>query len=378
MKRKIISFALILMLVLSLVNVVFADTTVSVILDGKTLDFDVPPQIINGRTMVPIRVIFEAMGAKVNWYEPIKSARAEKDNKFVTVKLESKNLRIMPFGQSEEQIIEMDCVPMLIDGRILVPARYVAEAFNYNVNWDEAKKTVVISSGKTTDENNTQNNSIYPNVDGYDFLDNLYYNKGPFNLIDDKKNNLYIEKFVVDSIEKNKDNTFLIICDIAGTLYSTNSFSYYAFYIDENWNTIGKSLLNVVGEGQFKKIDFLFDCPPQTRRIYLAVKDPELNKINSQKELKNISYYKNYKDVPDFGSCTDSVLITDNSSGYAYYYISDAMTNEAIRKYKDILNNLGYKELRDGYFIKDSRTVLIHIGNTGMGKMIFIFIDTLK
>ena len=40
---------------------------ISVYLDGQPLTFDVQPQIINGRTVVPLRAIFEAMGAKVNW-----------------------------------------------------------------------------------------------------------------------------------------------------------------------------------------------------------------------------------------------------------------------------------------------------------------------
>jgi len=278
--KKIIFIGLLITMFCFSCNVM-ASETIKVTLDGKLIEFDVPPQIINGRTMVPIRAIFEAMGAKVNWYEPIKAARAEKDDKFVTIKLESEDLWIMPFGQTENQIIKMDCVPILIDGRILVPARYVAEAFNYNVNWNETTKTVVISNNDNYTKSDIQDSNNYSDINGYEFLENLYYDKGPFNVVDNKRNNLYIEEFVISSVEKNEDNTFFITCEITGELYPedySNSISYYAFYIDENYKTIGRSLLNVIGKGKFQKIDFLFDCPPQTKRIFISTKDPQFYK----------------------------------------------------------------------------------------------------
>ena len=48
--------------------------TVSVYTDGTQIDFDVEPQIINDRTMVPMRAIFEAIGAEVNWDDSTKTA----------------------------------------------------------------------------------------------------------------------------------------------------------------------------------------------------------------------------------------------------------------------------------------------------------------
>lgn len=53
------------MLITSAVIPVMAENDIQVKLDGKTLSFDVPPQIINDRTMVPLRAIFEALGATV-------------------------------------------------------------------------------------------------------------------------------------------------------------------------------------------------------------------------------------------------------------------------------------------------------------------------
>ncbi len=45
-----------------------ASREIRVMVDGKYIDFDVPPQVINSRTMVPVRAIFEELGADVEWY----------------------------------------------------------------------------------------------------------------------------------------------------------------------------------------------------------------------------------------------------------------------------------------------------------------------
>jgi len=53
---------------------------IRVILEGKEVEFDVPPQIINGRTMLPVRAIFEALGATVKWDPEPQNITAEKWN----------------------------------------------------------------------------------------------------------------------------------------------------------------------------------------------------------------------------------------------------------------------------------------------------------
>ena len=68
MKRKFLSTFLAITLLFSLTSFnVFANQPISVYLDNQPLQFDVAPQIIDGRTMVPARVIFEKLGATVNW-----------------------------------------------------------------------------------------------------------------------------------------------------------------------------------------------------------------------------------------------------------------------------------------------------------------------
>lgn len=110
--------------------------------DGEKINFDVPPQTVNNRTMVPIRAIFEAMGATVDWDDSTQTATCVKENTTVKMTLNSTTEYINGVPHS------MDVSPVIINGRTLAPARYVAEAFGYNVSWDEMTQSVLISKNQ--------------------------------------------------------------------------------------------------------------------------------------------------------------------------------------------------------------------------------------
>ena len=138
--KKIISLLLVIGLVLSSATLAFAnENEISVYVEGQKVSFDVPPQTINDRTMVPIRAIFEVMGATVNWDNATQTAICTKDNTVVKMTLNSKieYINDIPY--------EMDVAPVIVDNRSLAPARYVAEAFGYFVNWDGNTKSVLIN-----------------------------------------------------------------------------------------------------------------------------------------------------------------------------------------------------------------------------------------
>jgi hypothetical protein len=67
-KRKGILLALIVLLIASLVPAAsFAADPIKLVVNGKAVQADVPPQIFEGRTMVPVRWVAEALGATVSW-----------------------------------------------------------------------------------------------------------------------------------------------------------------------------------------------------------------------------------------------------------------------------------------------------------------------
>ena len=111
-----------------------------VILNGRRLSFDVPPQIINDRTLVPLRTIFEALGATVDWNEDTQTVTAKKDNTVVSLTIGNTSPTI------NGQVITIDQPGIIRNGRTLVPLRFVAESFGVTVDWDAAARTVNITT----------------------------------------------------------------------------------------------------------------------------------------------------------------------------------------------------------------------------------------
>ena len=113
---------------------------IKVYIDEKDVKFDVPPQIINGRTMVPLRAIFEAIGADVNWDDKTKTITIEKEEKSYVMKIGE---NIITIGNS---YVIMDTYPTIIDNRTLVPVRFIAECLGYTVNWDDNNRVVTVDT----------------------------------------------------------------------------------------------------------------------------------------------------------------------------------------------------------------------------------------
>ena len=166
--KKIISFILLICLALTSMSIsVFANDEISVVVDNSPVIFtDVKPMLINNRTFVPVRALSESLGAKVDW---------DGNNQIVTItKLETRPTKIMFTNNNTEQTYpqtyyttmlqinsnilvsykdftqltitsdeNMDVTPVIIEGRTMLPARYVANSLGYEVEWDEKTRTVI-------------------------------------------------------------------------------------------------------------------------------------------------------------------------------------------------------------------------------------------
>ena len=116
-----------------------SDDGITVYIDNKKVSFDVEPMIINDRTMVPMRAIFEALGADVTWNDASKTAKGVLGG--TTVEITIGAGYIVKNGQSTY----IDTPATVVSGRTLVPVRAIAASFDCNVNWDAAKQRVDIS-----------------------------------------------------------------------------------------------------------------------------------------------------------------------------------------------------------------------------------------
>ncbi len=118
---------------------------ISITVDGNPLETDTPAQVIEGRTMVPLRAIFEAVGADVRWDSTDKSISANKGDTSIGMKIDSSLFEV----NGEEK--SLDVPPQIINGRTMVPARAVAESLDCDVEWDNVSKTVIIITVKNVE-----------------------------------------------------------------------------------------------------------------------------------------------------------------------------------------------------------------------------------
>lgn len=107
--------------------------------NGTDKDLDVPAQIIESRTMVPLRAIFEALGASVEWDDATKTVTSVKDDTTVKLTIGTKSITVN--GEAKE----LDVPAQIVESRTLVPVRAIAESFGCEVGWDDATKTVTIT-----------------------------------------------------------------------------------------------------------------------------------------------------------------------------------------------------------------------------------------
>jgi len=112
---------------------------IHVVLDGKKLTFDVPPQMMNGRTLVPLRAIFEEMGAAIEWDGALQTVTAKKGDTVVTLTIGDTSPTI------NGKVVPIDQPGIIIDSRTLAPLRFVAEAFGGTVEWSIPDNTAKIT-----------------------------------------------------------------------------------------------------------------------------------------------------------------------------------------------------------------------------------------
>lgn len=113
--------------------------------DGKWVNIDsqgTSPSIINGRTMIPIRAVIEAMGGTVSWNGNLQQ---------VTLKLDGKTLYLRigeNYAFDDNDTFKLDSAPILAEGRTLLPVRAVVEYFGGSVSWNNSDRCVTITYSK--------------------------------------------------------------------------------------------------------------------------------------------------------------------------------------------------------------------------------------
>ena len=118
----------------------FASGDVRVEFNAMEVEFDQPAVISENRTLVPLRKIFELLGAAVSWDDGTRTAISEKDGKKVTISIGSRQMYVN--GEPKE----LDVPAKIINNRTLVPLRAISEAYTCDVSWDGNERVAEITS----------------------------------------------------------------------------------------------------------------------------------------------------------------------------------------------------------------------------------------
>lgn len=118
------------------------DLTIDTFVNGTPVDYEkydnVKPVIENDRTVVPVRAVTESVGAEVSWDEDTRTVTVTKGDTVIKMVIDSAEAYV------NGEKVNLDAEAQIVDGRTIVPLRFVAESLNLNVDWDDASRTVII------------------------------------------------------------------------------------------------------------------------------------------------------------------------------------------------------------------------------------------
>lgn len=143
--KRLVSVFLVLAIALSCTVLAGAEENITVKINGTVIDFDVPPQIIRDRTMVPMRKVFESLGANVEWNAEMRMALATYRTLVIAMCIDAEHFSVTDVLTGETKSIALDVPAQIVSDRTLIPLRAVSEALGKTVGWDGETRTVSIT-----------------------------------------------------------------------------------------------------------------------------------------------------------------------------------------------------------------------------------------
>lgn len=116
------------------------DETIKIMINNVQLQLQVKPVIVEGRTLVPLRAIFEALGSDLRWNGADQSITATRSD--INLWLQIGSNKAIKNGSQ----VLLDVPPMIVSGRTLIPLRFVSESLGAEVHWEEATRSVNITT----------------------------------------------------------------------------------------------------------------------------------------------------------------------------------------------------------------------------------------
>ena len=136
---KKIFFAVLAAAMLLLSATASAEDNIKIMINGEELQCSPAAYVQNDRLLVPMRTIFEKLNAMVGWDQDTQTITAAKNDFILLLQIDNLSM----FKNNEK--IDLDVAPTLVEDRTMVPIRAVTEAFNIPVDWNEDAQEVTIN-----------------------------------------------------------------------------------------------------------------------------------------------------------------------------------------------------------------------------------------
>ena len=233
MKKVIITLATTLTMLI-VCTTTFA-SNVYVQLNGEIVDFTdsngnrVDAQIVNSRTMVPLRKIFELLGATVDWDNNTRTAFATKDDVSIKLQIDNPVAEVTESGIVRK--IQLDSKPILINDRTMVPLRFISESLGKQVAWDAREQTaIIIDYDYFANQIKKKSPMLYKAITAESEVATIQISREYYDQLKSSNNTI---SNVFATISNDSQNTQSILVDFSGTSELFREIK------NEGWSSIG-------------------------------------------------------------------------------------------------------------------------------------------
>lgn len=322
---------------------------ISVYINNKKVVFDQPPIVKDGRTLVPIRAIAEALGSNVSWNQQSQTAIIQRG-------LETAVFQIGKNKAYSGKIINLDVGAQVINGRTLIPLRAISEIFGAAVKWDESTRSVYITCKELTDKMITDE---FYNIGFYKFN---YYN----NFVSEHADLDYAFKKVLSEIgdfgtriivgEGKNIVSGVIAGDFSRMKISNSLDDYQQDVLEENIRQILDNLLSTrtveVDDRQSSIENIVKGAKNTVEAMQLMENNGELLSQSQQQGLDNLIKSPGYAEagikLGNLGLDVYEIIMTDYFNQIQYLEVIDDSTSSDDELMQKAVDEL-YKEFANKY-----------------------------
>lgn len=372
MRKKLLSIIAAVTVIAAAGVCVHAEDDISVYVDNSKVAFtDQAPAMINDRTLVPARAVFEKAGAEVTWDQPTQTATFKRGSDVVTIKYND------TFLYKNGAPIALDVPAQIINDRTMIPVRAISEAMDFGVTWNPVQKTVLVST------NGKQYRAVASLKTGFmDLKDaaEIYLNREFSNLMIDVDGDGNTEQVSFTPASEEK-RAFLSIngVDCSGILPEDTQF--YAF-----------AVMDISSKDTSKQI-VMVDCLGYNGAWFFQWNGSELSQIKVMDQadrsvdfVENLFFNKKGTMISDLNAvCFTNAIISGSSydlenGGVALYRLNTDVA-EGITYYKEFSDTVAYaikyvKEFKPGtYHNLESGDSIVTSDSFSKFELVDVYVD---